>query len=74
MAVEELLEESQEFDAVVASEVIEHVGDQSLFIKTCSELTKVNSYMFSSLCHNEIKQPVLFLDKRHFLLILFICF
>lgn len=54
MTAEELLEESQEFDAVVASEVIEHVGNQSLFVKTCSELTKVNSFMFSSLCHKKL--------------------
>ena len=41
MAAEELLKESQTFDVVVASEVIEHVSDQGLFIETCSQLTKV---------------------------------
>lgn len=40
ITAEELLKESPNFDAVVASEVIEHVNDQELFIKTCSQLTK----------------------------------
>jgi len=29
------------FDAIVASEVIEHVENPSFFIQTCSELLKV---------------------------------
>lgn len=31
------------FDAVIASEVIEHVGDQEFFVQTCAKLTKVNA-------------------------------
>lgn len=40
--VEDLVDEHREsFDAVVASEVIEHVNDQPHFVRSCSELVKV---------------------------------
>ena len=40
--VEDLVGECREsFDAVVASEVIEHVNDQVHFVRSCSELVKV---------------------------------
>ncbi len=41
---EDLVDESDGFDAVVASEVIEHVGNQEFFVETCAQLTKVNAY------------------------------
>lgn len=43
MTAEELVEQSDSFDAVIASEVIEHVGDQEFFVRTCTQLTKVNN-------------------------------
>eukprot|EP00794_Sanderia_malayensis_P000380 gene380-1013_t len=45
--VEELVDECREtFDAVVASEVIEHVNNQSLFVKHCSDLLKPGGHVF----------------------------
>ena len=42
--VEDLVDEHIEsFDAVVASEVIEHVNNQPHFVRSCSELVKVKS-------------------------------
>ena len=41
MTAEDLVDEENVFDAVVASEVIEHVGDQEFFVETCAQLTKV---------------------------------
>ncbi|XP_046857214.1 LOW QUALITY PROTEIN: ubiquinone biosynthesis O-methyltransferase-like [Xenia sp. Carnegie-2017] len=38
-SVEDLVDQS--FDVVVASEVIEHVADQVMFVKKCSQLTKL---------------------------------
>lgn len=38
---EQLLSRSVKFDAVVASEVVEHVKDYTLFVRTCAALTKV---------------------------------
>ena len=41
--VEDMVDEYRDsFDAVVASEVIEHVENQPHFIKSCSELIKVS--------------------------------
>ena len=41
--VEDMVDEYRNsFDAVVASEVIEHVENQPHFIKSCSELIKVS--------------------------------
>lgn len=40
--VEDMLDGYREsFDAVIASEVIEHVNNQPIFIKSCSKLIKV---------------------------------
>ena len=40
--VEELAErEPESFDAVVASEVVEHVADQDLFLEGCCHMIKV---------------------------------
>ena len=43
MTAEDLVDQSDGFDAVVASEVIEHVGNQEFFVETCAQLTKVNT-------------------------------
>ena len=44
-SVEDMVDEYRNsFDAVVASEVIEHVNNQPHFIKSCSELIKVNHF------------------------------
>ena len=43
--IEDMVDEYKDsFDAVVASEVIEHVNNQPHFIKSCSELIKVYCY------------------------------
>ena len=39
---EHVLDHKAYYDAVVASEVIEHVNDQEFFVKKCVELTKVS--------------------------------
>ena len=41
MSAEQLVEEGVQFDAVVASEVIEHVVDPAEFVSTCVQLTAV---------------------------------
>lgn len=43
MTAEDLVNQSDGFDAVVASEVIEHVGNQEFFVETCAQLAKVNA-------------------------------
>ncbi|XP_038617118.1 ubiquinone biosynthesis O-methyltransferase, mitochondrial [Tachyglossus aculeatus] len=46
-SVEEIAEESAEaFDAVVASEVVEHVGDLETFIKCCHRVLKPGGSLF----------------------------
>lgn len=44
-AVENLPEEGK-FDAVVASEVVEHVSDVDMFISSCCKLIKVRKRFF----------------------------
>ena len=45
--VEDFAKESKEpFDAVIASEVIEHVENQHLFVKTCASLVQPNGSVF----------------------------
>ncbi|XP_063403374.1 ubiquinone biosynthesis O-methyltransferase, mitochondrial-like [Mytilus trossulus] len=44
-AVEDLTEEGK-FDAVVASEVVEHVSDVEMFISSCCKLIKPGGYFF----------------------------
>ncbi|KAK2583003.1 hypothetical protein KPH14_009048 [Odynerus spinipes] len=39
-------ENAQKFDAVVASEVLEHVADQKLFLKCCSDTLKFGGSLF----------------------------
>ena len=43
MTAEDLVGQSEGFDAVVASEVIEHVGNQDFFVEACAQLTKVKA-------------------------------
>lgn len=43
-SVEDLLcTEEEAFDAVVASEVVEHVADKSAFVESCCKLVKASS-------------------------------
>ncbi|KAJ8683396.1 hypothetical protein QAD02_019188 [Eretmocerus hayati] len=39
-------EKKGEYDAVVASEILEHVNNQELFLKSCSEVLKPNGSIF----------------------------
>ena len=43
MTGEDLVDQSDGFDSVVASEVIEHVADPKFFVETCAKLTKVSA-------------------------------
>ena len=49
--MEDLLTAHEQYDAVVASEVVEHVADVGLFIKQQCQLVKVSSYV-SSYAHS----------------------
>ena len=44
--VEELAQTNEKFDVVLAMEVIEHVADVDLFIKSCAKLLKKNGIIF----------------------------
>lgn len=47
-AAENLVEEGQKFDVVMALEVIEHVDNPDLFVKLCSQLVKPNGIIIFS--------------------------
>jgi 2-polyprenyl-6-hydroxyphenyl methylase/3-demethylubiquinone-9 3-methyltransferase len=52
---EELLAEGQTFDAVIASEVIEHVNDPAAFVKTLSGLVKPGGLVLLSTLNRTLK-------------------
>ena len=57
-SVEDLVATEQEtFDAVIASEVVEHVPDLFTFIKACCDLVKVNSNLIIIHTYNKNQKP-----------------
>ena len=52
---EELAEAGEEFDIVLAMEVVEHVADVALFIKRCAEMVKPGGMMVAATLNRTIK-------------------
>ncbi len=52
---EELANKNNKFDVILALEVIEHVADIDLFIKSCSQLLKPNGLLFISTINRTLK-------------------
>ncbi len=56
---EELANKNQQFDVVLALEIIEHVSDIDLFIKSCSKLLKPNGLLFIATLNRTLKSLAL---------------
>lgn len=62
---DELIEtKHNHFDCVVASEVVEHVADPLLFVKSCSQLAKVTSSKFNIIVLKGMSVSVSYLHKK----------
>lgn len=53
---------SLKFDAVIASEVIEHVGEQGSFVKSCASLLKPKGSIFFSTINRTLLAKILAVD------------
>eukprot|EP00824_Muranothrix_gubernata_P009503 TRINITY_DN22133_c0_g1_i2.p2 TRINITY_DN22133_c0_g1~~TRINITY_DN22133_c0_g1_i2.p2 ORF type:complete len:304 (-),score=58.88 TRINITY_DN22133_c0_g1_i2:1416-2327(-) len=56
---EDLVAEGQAFDAVLASEIIEHVRDPAEFLKSCAQLVKPGGCLFVSTISRTLKSLAL---------------
>jgi 2-polyprenyl-6-hydroxyphenyl methylase/3-demethylubiquinone-9 3-methyltransferase len=56
---ENLANENKKFDVILALEVIEHVSDIELFIKSCSNLVKPNGIIFIATINRTLKSLAL---------------
>ena len=52
---EELADDGERFDIVLAMEVVEHVADLSLFIKRCAEMVKPGGLMITATLNRTLK-------------------
>jgi 2-polyprenyl-6-hydroxyphenyl methylase/3-demethylubiquinone-9 3-methyltransferase len=52
---EELADEGERFDVVLAMEVVEHVADLSLFVKRCAEMVKPGGLMITATLNRTLK-------------------
>lgn len=59
ISAEELLENGEKFDVVLALEVIEHVADVEEFIKSCATLAKPSGLVFIATLNRTIKSLAL---------------
>lgn len=58
-SAEELAQGQQKFDVVLALEIIEHVSDVELFIKSCSQLVKPNGLLFIATINRTVKSLIM---------------
>jgi 2-polyprenyl-6-hydroxyphenyl methylase/3-demethylubiquinone-9 3-methyltransferase len=58
-SAEELANKNEQFDVVLALEIIEHVSDIDLFIKSCSQLLKPNGLLFIATLNRTLKSLAL---------------
>ncbi len=58
-SVEEMAKSEKKFDVVLALEIIEHVADVELFIKSCSDLVKTGGILFVATINRTPKSLVL---------------
>lgn len=56
---EDLVKENKQFDVVLALEIIEHVNDVELFVKSCASLVKPNGLLFISTINKTLKSLAL---------------
>jgi 2-polyprenyl-6-hydroxyphenyl methylase/3-demethylubiquinone-9 3-methyltransferase len=52
---EELADDGERFDVVLAMEVVEHVADVSLFVKRCAEMVKPGGLMITATLNRTLK-------------------
>ncbi|MCY3880146.1 MAG: bifunctional 2-polyprenyl-6-hydroxyphenol methylase/3-demethylubiquinol 3-O-methyltransferase UbiG [Rhodobacteraceae bacterium] len=65
---EEMAAQDQQFDVVLAMEVIEHVPDQAAFIATCARLVKPSGLFFCSTINRTVKSFALAIVGAEYLL------
>lgn len=58
-AAEDLAQENQKFDVVLALEIIEHVADVESFVKNCAQLVKPNGLLFVATLNRTVKSLAL---------------
>ena len=58
-AAEDLAQENQKFDVVLALEIIEHVADVESFVKSCAQLVKPNGLLFVATLNRTVKSLAL---------------
>lgn len=56
---EDLAKTNQQFDVVLALEIIEHVSDMELFIKSCGQLVKPNGLLFIATINRTVKSLIM---------------
>jgi 2-polyprenyl-6-hydroxyphenyl methylase/3-demethylubiquinone-9 3-methyltransferase len=65
---EDLAEAREQFDAVVCLEVVEHVPDVGLFLKTCAELVRPGGLMVLSTINRTLKSYALAIVAAEYVL------
>jgi 2-polyprenyl-6-hydroxyphenyl methylase/3-demethylubiquinone-9 3-methyltransferase len=58
-SAEDLAQTNQQFDVVLALEIIEHVSDIELFIKSCGQLLKPNGLLFIATINRTAKSLIM---------------
>lgn len=58
-SAEDLAQTNQQFDVVLALEIIEHVSDIELFIKSCGQLVKPNGLLFIATINRTAKSLIM---------------
>ena len=66
--IEDLAAEGQTFDAVVSLEVVEHVPDVALFLKTCASLVRPGGAMVLSTINRNLKSYALAIVAAEYVL------
>jgi 2-polyprenyl-6-hydroxyphenyl methylase / 3-demethylubiquinone-9 3-methyltransferase len=65
---EELAEAGEQFDVVLAMEVIEHVADVPLFVKSCAEMVKPGGLMIAATLNRTLKSFALAIVGAEYIL------
>jgi 2-polyprenyl-6-hydroxyphenyl methylase/3-demethylubiquinone-9 3-methyltransferase len=65
---EELAEQVARFDLVLAMEVVEHVADVSLFVKSCAEMVKPGGLMIAATLNRTLKSFALAIVGAEYIL------
>jgi 2-polyprenyl-6-hydroxyphenyl methylase / 3-demethylubiquinone-9 3-methyltransferase len=58
-SAEELAANNEQFDIVLAMEVVEHVADRALFMQKCAQMLKPNGLMFAATLNRTLKSLML---------------